>query len=693
MPKDGISLYFTIKDGGSKTLSALGDKTKSLDKETQLLAQHMKAVESANKPLITRQKELKSALESSGKTVSDLRKEYRKLGDETSKGLLDDAIAEQDELKRALADVDDQIRKNQKSVNEYRETLRKGSGGGSGSSASSLLSGLQSAGLTKLLGDSVSTALGTAAGSALGSSTSSALATTLSGAVSGASLGSLIAPGIGTAIGAAVGAIAGGITAAAENFSTKDEAFQSYYNELYDTASENTSSMIGSGSTTAGSREQTQKAFAQRLGSDAAADAYLEQVKTMAASTNYAYDEITGYSKLLLNTYEPDEVFGVLQTLSDASAGLNLDSSDVNVMISGLSRMRTTGKTTQEYLNYFSERGVDVYSALANALGVDKSQIAGMVTAGDINGSTAAQAILDYINETYGGLSEDLMSTYDAMADNLEDIMSNIEAAGGEGYNEERKGGIQAEMDAYEGSLGDAVSEISRIAGENQAYFENLSEQITRETLSAVLEGVTPDSGLFSEEELSTMQELAEQYADAKEAYDATGDRDAAVQMESIYEEAQALAQTIYDNNDSVLELKEAERDQIAAIRDNITATDNLTGALQSYYTSQEQSKGQASTWSFGFSSDYTGGIVAPGYGVPYTGYASGLRRVPYNNYPALLHEDERVLTAAEARSMDGGGGNVTVTVTGNSFVGTGEEMADQIMSLITEKLQLARLA
>ncbi len=59
----------------------------------------------------------------------------------------------------------------------------------------------------------------------------------------------------------------------------------------------------------------------------------------------------------------------MLQTLSDASAGLNLGSSDVKMFISGLSRMRTSGKATTEYLNYFSERGVDVYQALANSTG------------------------------------------------------------------------------------------------------------------------------------------------------------------------------------------------------------------------------------------------------------------------------------------------------------------------------------
>ena len=94
------------------------------------------------------------------------------------------------------------------------------------------------------------------------------------------------------------------------------------------------------------------------------ADRYSDAAKSMAARTNYGYDEILGYSKLLLNSYAPEETFGLLTTLSDATAGLNLSSSDVEMFIKGFSRMRTTGKVTQEYLNYFSERGVDVYEAL-----------------------------------------------------------------------------------------------------------------------------------------------------------------------------------------------------------------------------------------------------------------------------------------------------------------------------------------
>ena len=43
---------------------------------------------------------------------------------------------------------------------------------------------------------------------------------------------------------------------------------------------------------------------------------------------------------------------------------------------------------------------------------------------------------------------------------------------------------------------------------------------------------------------------------------------------------------------------------------------------------------------------------------------------MPYDNYAALLHEGERVLTAREAREQDRGGGapSITVQVSGNTF-------------------------
>ena len=73
--------------------------------------------------------------------------------------------------------------------------------------------------------------------------------------------------------------------------------------------------------------------------------------------------------------------------------------------------------------------------------------------------------------------------------------------------------------------------------------------------------------------------------------------------------------------------------------------------------------------------------------------HALGLNRVPYDSYPALLHRDEQMLTASEARVEDRGRGTVIqVSVTGNHFTGVGEELADQVAEVIVRKVEQAAI-
>lgn len=71
------------------------------------------------------------------------------------------------------------------------------------------------------------------------------------------------------------------------------------------------------------------------------------------------------------------------------------------------------------------------------------------------------------------------------------------------------------------------------------------------------------------------------------------------------------------------------------------------------------------------------------------TPYASGLARVPYDGYPAILHQDERVLTAREAREQDRTARPIQVTITGNSFGSdvTAEDIAQKLADALERKL------
>lgn len=249
----------------------------------------------------------------------------------------------------------------------------------------------------------------------------------------------------------------------------------------------------------------------------------------------------------------------------------------------------------------------------------------------------------------------------------------------------------------------------NQIAGGNQAYFENLLEEYTRGALSAVLMDAVPSSSLFDQEEVSQLQAWGDEYKEALYAYNGATDknseeaREAAVTMERLREQAEALAQVAYDNDDLVLEQMDQEEDMIAAIRDSIVATDNLTGALTNYRIQQEQSKGMGSGI-VGEALAGRGALDEGGSAFQHPllksatrsgarGYAVGLDRVPYDNFPALLHQGERVLTANEARAQDRESGRqIVVNISGEWHVRSDADV-DAIAGAIADKLLLAQMA
>ena len=641
-------------------------------------------------------------------------------------------------LSRAQIHVD-QITRNLKSVTTASREMEKaissaenkasGSGGFFGA-----IKGLGTKAMWSQLGQMGAQAAGQylnyAVSSQFGTDNGSIFSSALSGLASGASIGVLGGTPLSIAIGAGIGLAAGIADGFTKNYEKKDDFFKDYYKGLYEDRQEEAESGLQGGSTTAGSREQSYKAFEKRLGKEEA-DAYLADVKHMAARTNYGYDEILGYSKLLLNSYGTDEILGadgkpgLLMALSDATAGLGLDSGGVEMFIKGLSRMRTTGKVTQEYLNYFSERGLDVYEALARGTGKDKSQIADMVTKGKIKGADAAAYIVEFLNAEYGGLSEELMGTYDAMVANLQDVETNVQEGYGTGYNEERKSAIRDKTETLDGELGDKLSFLNKASGFATAYAENVQDNYWMDVMEAVFSG---DEGArtglregvsFDEETRGMLESYRTEYLKASYDYqkaekdgDKAGMHEAALRLQNVRDAVEVLAGesfTASEPNKLVVDSQNKLIEETRALAVTFGNFNTLYGQNQLFTVGRSGAglpadginpEAQAPDGRYGLTpqeayADYDNDGVLnyedwdmydPAVGRQ---NAWGLDRVPYDNYPALLHQGERVLTAQQAREADRRAG-VSVVISGNEFHIREDADVDRVAQALAQKLQMA---
>ena len=583
-------------------------------------------------------------------------------------------------------------------------------GTGLGDIAKGLFAGQVGQMLSSSLGGLGQSVLTSAIGMPEASLISDALSSTISGIAAGSVLG---IPGM--AVGGLIGAASGLISGGTKIFEAKDNAFKDYYGGLYQDVSGRSGEMVEGGSTLASGRQTDRISFKTLFGDEDTANEYLDSLVDMSNRTPFLYNDLTAMSKTLA-TYgysahkgDEDYILDALQTIGDAGAALGMGTADMTAVAQALGRMKSSGKAALEYLNILNDRGIGAVGMLAEARGVSQGDMYEMISDGGISGTEAVEIITDALREAYSGSMLEQSLTFAGITSTLEGLTQELENAGGEAYNTLREFGKSAMVDAYGGELGDAIKEINTVMGENQARRENLQDQYMREVLDAVLRGRRGELwSTFDEDQQNTLSEMSTQYAELKARYDASNgtDAEAGAKLESLYEEAQALGQAYFDNSEYVKMLNETEQDEIEAIRE---ATAGLEEATQATYKlQQELSKGLAvqipSALGYSSRGEYAarnqGGNTLSGSRITErrdlqgNRHAFGLERVPYDEYPALLHEGERVLTASEARAQDAvQAAPIQITITGNSFTGTPEEMADALAEILVRKITQVGIA
>lgn len=658
------SVAFSVTDNLSQSIVGMKNSVNSFKQDVTGLQQQLDKLDSTRFQLKNFDlKDARQELDRTKKALQELGDTATEADQEAARADFERANQNYENVRRQLNLVSKQARQTERDLLDATDAISKADNR-AGSASGGVLSALGKAGLMDMAGDVALDFGNLVVGSTFGSEVGGVVSSGISGALSGAAMGSLLGP-VGTAVGAAIGGGLGLLQGGSQAAQGRDDAFKQYYSDLYDTQQAAAEESLSAGGDTASQRELDAIAFNRLLG-QGVGDQYLEDLRTLAADTPMEYGDLTSMSRALATGFgdAPDRMLELMTAIGDAGSAVGVTASDMEIMAQAMSRMNSSGKATLEYLNIFQDRGVDVIGMLADAMGKTQGEIYDMISGGDINGQEAVNIIQAGMESMYGGAMETMAQTFDGLTSTLEDAMTEIDNAMGEGYNERAKEGLQADIDAYGGALGDALAQANEIIGEGKAIAENLDRQYSREALSALTLGTS--TTVYGEDQANRLAEMHDQYTSLVDQYQNATEEDKAViasQIEALKEEAQAMADSAYDASEMSQELHDVNLDLITAIRENTAALGSAAWG-KDYEVEQEKTKGTGSTLLDTVSSAISKANSFVGQN------AWGLDRVPYNNYLTYLHEGERVLTASQARAMDQGGSapNVSVTVSGNTF-------------------------
>ncbi|MGI6029762.1 MAG: tape measure protein [Candidatus Heteroscillospira sp.] len=656
-------IVMKLYDEMSPELKTISKYTKVFCKDMDELEDSMQAIARQQGVLVKRSAEYKKALAESNSKVNDAQKAYKKFKDEASKGALDAAIDEQTRLKQSLTDTESAIKANDAAFRglmkssadtavEMRKRENRAGGGG--------IQGLKKSFAYSMLGPAVGQFADTFIESAIGQPKAALFSNVVSGAASGAEIAGLY--------GAIAGAGAGIISGRAQVFAAEDDAFKAYVQEQAEARIREREEGIASGSAIAAQRELDAIAFDRLLG-DGAGREYLGRLRELAAGTAMSYSELTGMSRALAAGFGENtgRMLELLEGIGNVGAAVGADSGGMSNMAQALSRMESSNEANLEYLNMFQEQSVDVIGMLARAKGTDEAGIYSLISRGALGGREAV-GIIESGLSAYGEAMDELSQTFSGLESVLTEARENMDAAYGEGFNEERKKGLEAETDFLSGESGAMIQKANRAMGAFRASLENDKEQYVRDAMQKALD-------------------------DGAQAMLDSGDEEQIIEAGRMLMEAKTRGMNEYNASDGAQLLLESERIMIETIRND--ADNNADYWDAGYKRGQWFSNGLIAalfdSWGGG---DFEGDMGSPFERAVNTKFAMsppggkaafGLNRVPYDGYAAILHEGERVMTAREARAMDAGAGSViNVSISGNR-IGEGTSPAELASALARE--------
>lgn len=666
-----VSIVFKASDKLSDSLRQMRKGVKSLETDVE----HYKKLQQR---VFEEKAQVKLDITQAKQNMKELEKAVRNGSEGARDAFLEQQTALEslnDEYKR-LSNLQSEVLRGEK---EIQTTMSRNSNANAGSGVGAGLIG--AAGMMKSLAKAgLGSMLGGAAGDLLGNMTSSAFGSTIGGAVgsiggnalSGAAMGSIAGP-IGTAVGAAVGGLTGAIQALNNKQQQADDLFRNEVQSLYNTTTAEMQDKISNGSAYAAERENYKRNYASMTDDETGKKLY-ESIMKYGDTTPYDTSVMLGKGMEMLSYgIDKKNVPEFMDIIGNIAMG---DANKFSGLSYAISQSMAAGKLNAQDKNQMVGYGFNPLEFVAKNQGVSIAEATKMMSDGKITSDMLAEALRTATSEgeRYHDAVNAMSDTFSGLQGQLESAKKNIEIAMGEGYNEARKKGMEKEIEAYNGDLGEKMKNAYSMVGAYEAEMENQYQQ-------SIINAMQDATKRIEEEGL-------------------TG-----IEAEKVMWEAKTQAEIDYKNSEEYQKKLQAEKSLVANIQSSLTESgeyvkfgqamaDQFSKGWQSGRLSNATSDVRAQISKEGVSG-YINSIFANAYkGTPggvssSRKHAAGLKRVPYDGYVAELHEGESVLTRVEADKE--GGGSVTIAKLADQIVVREEADIDKIARALVRNMQNMR--
>jgi tape measure domain-containing protein len=181
---------------------------------------------------------------------------------------------------------------------------------------------------------------------------------------------------------------------------------------------------IKSSVTYLGNMEQTLTAMTVKLGSASQATALLAQEKALANQTPLEFKDISSAGDMLLSYgTQAGQLVDTVKMLGNVSAGVRAPLQDIAYLYGTL---QTQGKAQLEDIKQFAGRGIPIYEELAKVMGVNKSQVAALVSEGKVGFPEIQKAFVAMTAEggRYAGMMAAQAQTFQGRLSTLKDALA-----------------------------------------------------------------------------------------------------------------------------------------------------------------------------------------------------------------------------------------------------------------------------